>query len=79
MKRKLKTFHNRNLVLGMSLLMKELGPEFFRQANEECGQLHGADRRTYTDCLDRLQLIHDHIERMRLELRADYEVLCARD
>jgi len=70
MKRKLKSFHNRNLVLGMSLLMKELTPEFFKQAGEECGRLRGADRRAYADCLDRLQLIHDHIERMRCELGA---------
>ena len=74
MRRKLKTFHNRNLVLGMSLLMKELDPQFFRQASEECGRLKGADRRTYADCLDRLQLIRDHIERMRDDLRARDEL-----
>jgi hypothetical protein len=77
MKRTLKSFDNRNLVLGISLLMKELGPEFFRQANEECGKMRGADRRTYAECLDRLQLIHDHIERMREDLRSKDEIACA--
>lgn len=66
----IETFNNQSLVLGLSLLMKELNEEFFGQAREQCEtRATEVDRELCASALTHLKIIHAHIEQMRQEYR----------